>query len=369
MTDNSTTEKRNLTIFSAFMDHLPGLAWIKAPGGQFLYVNRRAGLFFGRSPEACLGLTHRDLLPAGLAKALERHEAKVINTGSVQCAEYEFPTAAGDVPQEMYSFEIPVEDGESPVGAISFDISRRREAERLIARYQRQLRSLVAQLSQNEQREQRRIAQSLHDDLGHSLTLGKMHVSEAMLEDLPPDVRDLLGEAKNELDRAIQYTRSLTAELASPVLYELGLESALQTLAEETAERYDVAVTVEVEMKEGALDEDASVMLYQCLRELLFNVVKHAGASNTELRIRQDGERLLIRLSDDGEGFADRPEGPVDIGAVGGFGLFSVRERIEHYNGRFSINSTPGGGCTAQLTVPLAGDAAGTDHRDKNTGG
>lgn len=342
-----------LLLFTAFMDHLPGLAWIKVPGGRLLYVNRKADLFFGRAPEECLGLTHHDLLPHGLARVLDRHEAKVIATGSVHCAEYEFPATAGEIPQEMHIFVIPGMGGEALIGAISFDISRRRRAERLIARYQRQLRSLVAQLSQNEQREQRRIAQSLHDDLGRSLALGKMRVSEAMLEDLPDGLREVLGEAKGELDHAIQYTRSLTAELASPVLYELGLESALQTLAEETAERYEVAVTVDVELKDGALDEDASVMLYQCLRELLFNVVKHAGASTAELRMRQEGQRLLVRLSDDGGGFADQPAGPVDIGAVGGFGLFSVRERIEHYDGRFSVRSTPGEGCVAELTMPV----------------
>ncbi len=160
-----------------------------------------------------------------------------------------------------------------------------------------------------------------------------------------------LAQIENNLRDAIKTARSLTAELSPPVLRQCGLAAALKWLRAWCGEKYgmDVKVAVEDEVDPGA---DVSVTLFRSVRELLFNIVKHAGVSSANLRMwRTDDGIVKLEVRDEGVGF-DPEEVRAREGAVGGFGLFSIRERMEWLGGGLEIESAPGVGSRFTLWVP-----------------
>ena len=103
------------------------------------------------------------------------------------------------------------------------------------------------------------------------------------------------------------------------------------------------------------LDNEARVLLFRAVRELLFNVLKHAQASCARVCLHRDGEHLQVIVEDNGVGFAPDKLGPPS-GKIEGFGLFSIRERLNYFGGRMEIESTPGEVTRVILTFPLQPD-------------
>jgi signal transduction histidine kinase len=232
--------------------------------------------------------------------------------------------------------------------ALEAEIAERKRTEEKIRSYQEQLRSLASELSLTEERERRAIATDLHDHIGQILALTKIKLGELQQQ----AKGRTLEEIRELVEQSIQYTRSLTFELSPPILYELGFQAAVEWLAEQMQEKHGIRVSVDGNHAVGPLSDDIRMFLFKAVRELLLNVAKHAQASQTTVSIRQEGENLRIAVADNGLGFdVSQFEGP--SGSTRGFGLFSVRERSNHFGGQLEINSQPGKGTTAILFVPL----------------
>ncbi|HMA86621.1 MAG TPA: ATP-binding protein, partial [Desulfosalsimonadaceae bacterium] len=231
------------------------------------------------------------------------------------------------------------------------EVTRQREAEAL--QYQSQLRSLSSQLSLTEERERRRIATQLHDRIGHALTNASMRLSRlrnsAASED---DAKCVADEVHGLIEQSIQDTQTLTFELSPPILYDLGLEAAIDWLAEQTQAQHGITVSCVDDMVPKSIDESLRVLLFQAARELLFNVVKHARASQATISISRRGEYVSVAIEDDGIGF-DAARARRRQGKKGGFGLFSIQERMAHQGGRLEIHSEPGKGSRFNLISPM----------------
>jgi len=214
------------------------------------------------------------------------------------------------------------------------------------------LRRLSAELSLAEERERRRIAQVLHDDLQQLLIAAQISFF-AHCKAKGAERRNALAQNVNEvLERSFELTRSLSTELAPPVLYEGGLAPALEWLTSQTAKRYNIKVTVKTDSSAEPQAIDVRVFLFQAVRELLLNSVKHAGRSPIHVAMVRDGRRKVrIVVSDHGAGF-DPAKLDSKKGGTAGFGLFSIRERITSIGGEFRIQSTRGRGTQATLLAP-----------------
>ncbi|MGA7578394.1 MAG: CHASE3 domain-containing protein [Desulfobaccales bacterium] len=235
------------------------------------------------------------------------------------------------------------------------EISGRKKAESRVAAYQDNLRSLASQLSLVEERERRRLAVYLHDRIGHNLALTNIRLGE--LQKMAPGRFPGLPVAELErigrlLEQTISDTQSLTFQISSPILYELGLEAALESLTEQIQQEHGISARFVSDGQPTPLDEDVRILLYQAVNELLVNVVKHAEAQNLKVSIRREGGKLLIEVADDGVGFlVPEPEGRDRKGS--GFGLFSIRERLRAFGGLLKVQSSPGAGTRVTLMVPL----------------
>jgi len=219
--------------------------------------------------------------------------------------------------------------------------------------YQAQLKSLASQLSLAEERERRRIAAELHDRIGQSLAVSKLRLDTLWASAPSGDLAKTLQEVCNSIDQTIQNTRSLTFDLSSPILYELGFEAAVaEWLTEQVGQKHGIATEFEDDELPKPLSESVCVLLFRDVRELLVNVIKHARARKVKVSITKLDDTICVSVEDDGVGFA-----PDRIASTptqtGGFGLFSIRERLEQLGGRLEIESQPGKGSKITMTAPL----------------
>jgi signal transduction histidine kinase len=232
------------------------------------------------------------------------------------------------------------------------EITGRQQVEEKVVTYQQRLRSLASQLSLAEERERRRIAVYLHDHIGQKLAIANIKLGQ--LQDLAKSegLSGGLDEIRKLVKQTIQDTKSLTFKISSPILYELGFEAALEWLTEEMQNQHGIIAYFEDDDQPKPLDEDIRILLFQTVSELLINVVKHARARHVQVSLWREGDRLRLGVADDGIGFAEKALGPRG-GRNGGFGLFSIRERLNTFGGLLEIDSTPGSGTQITMTVPL----------------
>jgi PAS domain S-box-containing protein len=247
--------------------------------------------------------------------------------------------------------------GGNPQFAIALfeDITERRESEEKIRNYQAQLQSLASELSLTEERERRRLATVLHDHIAQLLVVAKGKFEKMQESTIYRSLAKPMEEIRKLIEESIRYTRSLVFELSPPILYDLGFEPAMEWLAEHMEKQYGLVVHVEDDDQPKPLDNEARVLLFRAVRELLFNVLKHSQASGARVCMRRAGEHLEVIVEDNGVGFAPDKLG-ASSGKMEGFGLFSIRERLNYLGGRMETDSIPGEVTKVILTIPLQSD-------------
>ncbi|GJL58277.1 MAG: hypothetical protein NPIRA03_11340 [Nitrospirales bacterium] len=224
-----------------------------------------------------------------------------------------------------------------------------------LLQHQQRCRQLSLDLILTEHRERRRIATELHDYLGQLLVVAKIKIGQLQQADLSYQQGPLVKELEESLDDALDYTRDLIPQISPPILYEFGFMAAIRWLAEKMV-RYELHVTVtsHLENQEMNLSESVSIILYQVIRELLLNVVKHAQTQEASVVISQGSSGFIeIEVSDTGSGF-DQSLAGYTLFQCEKFGLLNVQERVESLGGECEIFSTRGEGTRVRIKVPVS---------------
>lgn len=217
-----------------------------------------------------------------------------------------------------------------------------------------QLRYLASELTQAEQRERRRIAQTLHDHLQQLLVAAKMRLDRLHANVKDPTQQKAARQIDELLSESIEASRNLTVQLSPPVLHDRGLVAAIEWLSRQFAKEHDLKVELLAIDDVEVLDEHVRDFLFQTVRELLFNVVKHAGVSEAQVVVRRAGPELLqVTVRDEGKGCD--PRRLLEGSSEEGFGLFHAQRRVEFLGGTFEVESGDGGGCAVSITVPARG--------------
>jgi signal transduction histidine kinase len=230
-------------------------------------------------------------------------------------------------------------------------IERRQNLENLLA-YQQDLRRLASMLAVTEQRERRRIAEGLHDQIGQNLALASMRLTTAQQLARDPEATRAIEEARALVSEVIAQTRSLTFELCPPILYELGLGPALDWVGEQFEESYGYRVVVREHGPSVVLGDDVKAALFQAAREILVNAGRHGKATTVDVDLYNSDGGVELVVRDNGVGF-DVGADAASTGDEGGFGLFSIRERLRFFGGALAIASVPGRGTTVRMVLPL----------------
>ena len=219
------------------------------------------------------------------------------------------------------------------------------------------LRLLSAELSLAEEAERRRIAEMLHEDLQQLLVAARMQLATLCKTRDAAKREAIAREIAEVLERSFKLTRSLSVELAPPVLYEHGLAAALEWLAAETRKNYKVKVTVEADSSANPEAADVRIFLFRAVRELLLNSMKHAVGSAVHVTMRhRQPDNVRVIVADAGPGF-DPTSLDAQLTRSQKFGLFNIRERASTFGGEFHIKSGTKRGTRITLSL-LRGSAA-----------
>jgi len=238
------------------------------------------------------------------------------------------------------------------------DITTKQQAEERIVNYQRQLQSLTSELSLIEERERRRLATNLHDHVGQVLTFVGNKIDE-LHEIVPSHTCDsLIEEIRKQVGQTIKCIRSLIFELSPPILYDLGLEEAIEWLADHFSQEHGLKIQVDKDEQPKPLKTEGNVILFQAVRELLLNIVKHAKATSVKIYIQRACNDLRIIVEDNGIGIENNL---IDHNQhkIKGFGLFSIHERLEYYGGSMIIKSEKSQGTRITLLMPMISSKKG----------
>jgi signal transduction histidine kinase len=232
------------------------------------------------------------------------------------------------------------------------DITAIREAENALAQHDAQLSALAAEITLAEERARRKLASELHD--GPAQNLAGMALQLAALKRGLSNREQVeqLTEAEQVLADTTMQTRTLMLELAPPGLHDTGIIEALRWLAERVSNQQRIMVSVEDDGQPKPLEDQISVLLFQTVRELLQNVVKHARSKRATVRCTVSDESLCLDVIDPGVGFEVQTINRLPT-RQGGFGLFSIRERLKLMGGSIDIHSIVGEGTTVRIRVPL----------------
>ena len=346
-------------------------------------ANRQAEVFAGASLTDLLG--HRggealrclhsteDVRGCGFSRNCEHCELRRTISATLETGQghhqVEITLTAGshDAPQRrtflLSTARLNLRD--TPMALVTMqDITPRKHAEEALQRARielevrvadrtARLRALAAELTQSEERERRRIAQVLHDNLQQLLVGARLRLEAVRGRSESKPLADDLQRIEQLITESGDVARTLSHELSPTVLHEHGLVAGLHWLGRWMREKHGLAVRVSADATAVRLEADVKVLLYQAVRELLFNVVKHAGVKRAQVRIRPAADSWIeVLVSDKGRGL-DPAQSRAGRSADAGFGLFGIRERLASVGGRMEIESQPGGGCQFRLVAPL----------------
>jgi PAS domain S-box-containing protein len=215
-----------------------------------------------------------------------------------------------------------------------------------------QLRALAREVTRAEERERQKISEVIHDQLQQLLSVARIKLGLALGQVGTRSHQEDLSEVDDLIAESLDITRTLTAELSPAILRRSGLAAALGWLGRWYEARFAITVAVEAE-DDVDVEEELRVTLFRSVRELLFNVVKHAGVTGARVQLERGADgRVRILVSDDGVGF-DPEAVRAREGTGGGFGLFNLRERLELLGGQFEVDSAPGRGASFTMFAPL----------------
>lgn len=311
------------------------------PDGTIFYCNGRLGEMLQVDCEKLVGTSFHQLIAPEEQSRFDALFQQTVSHGVRE--EFNLQTIHGNrVPVQLSMYPLG-EDKPSGIAVLATDITERLQSEDKI-------RSLAAELTRAEQEERHRISQVLHDDLQQRLFAIKAQLSFLKDENLSAETYRELDQVQATLSESIAITRNLSIDLSPIVLKGEGLTEALTWLAFRMKEQYGLQVDLEAKETLYHIDNHLRMLLFQSIRELLFNVVKHAGVTQANVTLDQMNGRPCITVSDDGKGF--------DSEAILGnpqtaHGLLIIQDRLNLLGCHMELVAKPNEGTRITIELPL----------------
>ncbi|HEY7220649.1 MAG TPA: PAS domain S-box protein, partial [Candidatus Binatia bacterium] len=317
-------------------------------GNQIRYANPAAEVITGYSRRELLEMNFWDIAhPDFRDQFRERGLARQRGEPVPPRHELRIMTKAGEerwLDHSDGTFEL---DGSMAVVGLCLDITERKRAEQALAKTTEQLRTLPAHLQRSREEERSRIARELHDEIGQALTGIKLSL-ETIKSRRPDSDKAVVEQAIELTNELIGRVRDLSLDLRPAMLDDLGLLAALRW----HFGRYTAQTRVKVAFKHTGIEErrfapEIETAAYRIVQEALTNVARHAQVDKVAVEINAEQERLRIEIRDEGVGFD-----PGALSAAQTGGLSGMRERAIMLGGKFSLESTLGGGTVIEVTLP-----------------
>jgi PAS domain S-box-containing protein len=232
------------------------------------------------------------------------------------------------------------------------DITHLKKVENKLVSYQSKLKQLSIELSKSEESQRRHLASQLHESVSQDLFATQLKLSRLEQAIGDPEHSRQLEDVKKQIVKSIKDIRGITYDLSPPVLYDLGLKEAVESLAKSIESKYRFPVKARFNGTLENINDEIKIITYRVIKEIVQNSIKHARASFVDIIIDNKNNVLLVDIKDNGVGFdVDVMTGSQKTSH--GFGLFDVREKINHLGGQVTIYSKPGSGTRINLSIPL----------------
>jgi PAS domain S-box-containing protein len=235
------------------------------------------------------------------------------------------------------------------------DITERKRAEKQLHDSREQLRALASYLQSVREEERTHIAREVHDELGQSLTALKMDLAwldKRMVELSDSDelhqFEEKLKKLPGRVDIIIGTVRKIATELRPPVLDDLGLEAAVEWQVREFEKRTGIKCRFTGSLKHVDLGPDRATAVFRIFQETLTNIVRHAGATQVNIQLREEGDKLVLEVQDNGRGMSGR-----ELSGTRSLGLLGMRERATMLDGEVNIIGRQGRGTTVGVRIPI----------------
>jgi PAS domain S-box-containing protein len=314
--------------------------------GRLRQVNLRGAELLGAPREALVGRSFDGLLAPEDRARSRRLRERLFGGGEPDGCEVRRAPGAGPEVWLALSGSLALDgDGAPEVRAVLADVTERKRTGAALEETTQQLHRLSQRVLAAQESERRRIAGELHDELGQLLTALRSNLASTRSRP------ERASENLQLVDDAIRQVRRLARTLRPALLDELGLEPALQWLAEQTTER-GLRVEVRSHSPDLRLPPEVEAVCFRVVQEALTNIVRHAEATRVRIDMHVDGDTLVLGVKDDGRGF-DPAAARQRALAGGSLGLLSMEERAVLVGGRLDVRSAPGAGTRVLLQVPV----------------
>ena len=354
-----------MSLLVAVSDNTADPIFVKNRDGLLVFANPAALKMLGKSRAQAIHRSLKDLFSGvGNGDQSELEDSRVMEEKISVTVEHSL-----QLPQGTATYATTKSPWLGPNGAvmgviaISTDISRRKQAEDALRARELRLEETVSQrtatlrrladhLETVREEEKRAIARELHDDMGASLTSLSMHM-EGAYPLLPGDPKWTERKAKMQtlLRSLVTTTRRIQTELRPTMLDLFGIKAAIHELTDDFRQRSDIACEVSLPDEDIAIDHKLEITVYRMLQEMLNNVVKHAHASQVDVILDIDEDRIALTVRDNGIGMPpERRDSPAT------YGLRGLKERAAFLGGAVSVAAGRNGGTAVSVQLPLAHD-------------
>jgi len=343
--------RQNERRLQALHDAVPDIMMVVAADETIRSFHAPSGFDLPLKPDRLIGATVDRILPPEEMENARRAFRHTLDSGEPTNFEFELKLPRGN---RFFEARLARQD-ESSILAVARDVTERKEVENSLRAHRRRLRRLASELTLAEEEQRRELAVKLHDGIGQELAVARIRLQKLQNEN-PGQESEHLQRVVGLLEQALQRTQDLTFDLSPPALHEIGLLAAVRSLGNRLAAEEGIQFQCLETGQKLEPPADIKVLLFRIVRELFTNAIKHGRPSAISLELSTWPERVQLVVSDDGCGFgSDRSEAAFQSGKSG-FGLFSIRERIESLNGTLEIQSPPGSRVT--VSVPIPAEAA-----------
>ena len=317
--------------------------------GTVLYVNEGFCKIYGYTPEEIIGQNHKILNSNYHTHEFWENFWKTISSGQVLKGEVRNKGKDGSLTWSDTTIVPFLDANGQPYQylAIRRDITEKRKLEEELVSQQLYNQRLITEITiQEQEMERNKISHELHENISQILASAKIFLGIAKTKNGVED--DMLTQSYEYLNNAMDLIKDLSYSLITPSLSDFGLVEAVKDLVEDTKKNSNIQIRfIDKTAGQVSLDNKQSLMLYRIIQEQINNITKHAAARNASISLQMKNDTLFLQIADDGKGF-DPESQPM------GFGLTTIRNRVEFYQGKLNIISTPGKGCTLQVEIPLA---------------
>ena len=338
------------------IENLPEAIALLDQDDRVVRINREFTRLFGYTPEEAIARPINDLIvPLQLIDEGVKFYRAITDGCTVDAETIRRRKDGSLVSVSILAILVHDDDGDHEICAIYRDITDRKRAEEELRRMQNQLEAMRSRLLELQENERASVARALHDSIGQSLGILDFNVTAIeeilgaaggkQIAGLTANMRGVIREAGDKL-------RDIARGLHPREVQELGLVVGVREFLGQFQRRTGLRVTAAMNADGFKAEERIAINVYRIIQEAFTNILKHSESRSVDFQMREEGDRLLVRIKDDGIGFSLEEVSGREIDRRG-MGMFIIQERARAINGSLRIHSSPNQGTEVVLTVPL----------------